>query len=151
MTLPPTVRVGYQTVTVELVPPSDLGFTRLGNYSGSTAQIKICNDLNEVQTVQTFLHELFHAMIHTSGLSTRMSSEEEPTVDALSCALTQVLRDNPGLFEGLCAALEVTNPWLEKQWNVTAQGQYLAKNGPEAAEDAARAAGVAIGATAPAR
>ncbi len=151
MKFPSTVRVGYQTVTIELTHPSELNFTKLGTYCGSTALIKICDDLNEVQTVQTFLHELFHAMYFTSGLSSRASNDEEPTVDTLSCMLTQILRDNPGLFEGLLALLEVSNPWLEKQWNITDQGQYLAKNGQEAAEDAAKAAGVEIGATAPAR
>jgi hypothetical protein len=42
------------------------------------------------------------------------------------------------------------NPWLKENWNMTMQGRYVNQHGVEKATEAARAAGVTLGATKPA-
>jgi len=54
--------------------------------------------------LQTFLHELIHAICSVSGLRGRFNTDsppdEEEVAHAISMLLYQVIQDNPTLFEG---------------------------------------------------
>ncbi len=100
--LPATVRVGYQTVTVKKVDPADLSYTHMGSYQGSTGRISVCRDLGTIQGLNTFIHELLHAVFYTQGLGCE-ANEEERIVNALANGLVQMIRDNPELLSYLAA------------------------------------------------
>ena len=66
-------------------------------------EVHILETLAPAKKEESFLHEILHGVMWTTGLTTRIESctikDEEELVQPLSMGLRQVIRDNPGLFE----------------------------------------------------
>jgi hypothetical protein len=91
-TLPASIRVGYRDFKIEVWPkPKN---DRFGECDAATGVLRLNPDLEGDHQVYIVLHELFHAIHDTAGLSE--SSTEEQIVGAYSGFLLQVWRDNPG-------------------------------------------------------
>jgi hypothetical protein len=71
----------------------------LGEYDSNKSEMLINSNLTKIEEANTFLHELLHASIWISGLSTEggvlePKKREEIVVNALANNLAQVFRDN---------------------------------------------------------
>lgn len=99
----PTVRVGYQDVSVIVTSDRDEG--RLedseGFYLSSQATIYINDKQCESEQIATLLHECLHACFYTYGMREIITDKEkeEYIVNTLSNAFIQIIRDNPKLIE----------------------------------------------------
>ena len=94
-------------VKVELVDPADIDYN-LGCFQPVPMRIRISNRAKGPLLACTLIHEVLHAVWYVQGLSSRMDTgtvTEEQVVDAVSNGLTQVMRDNPELFERISAVL----------------------------------------------
>lgn len=96
-TLPKTFRIGAHDFAIlqwTLLEATTNG--RWGEFSGHEACIRIQSDMpSPTKAVDTFLHELLHAIYFTYGI--RDDDNEERTVGHMATALTTAFRDNPWL------------------------------------------------------
>lgn len=72
--------------------PMDDGQFVWGYTDYAQAEIVLCSTLSEEKRVQTFFHELVHAMLHEIGNDRQC--EDESLVSPLGNVLYQVLKDN---------------------------------------------------------
>ena len=82
----------------------------LGEYDSDDKKIYIQKNLKGREEGNTFLHEVLHAGMEISGLSTdggplKSHKQEELTVNALTNLLTQVIRDNKWFLPYLFGAI----------------------------------------------
>ncbi len=99
----PTVKVGYQNVEVYIISPDDdkkLEDSE-GYYESSQAKLVINKNQCKEEQFATLIHELLHAAFFTYGMKEIIKNpkKEEYIVATLGNAVTQVLRDNPGLMK----------------------------------------------------
>lgn len=104
--LPSSIRIGYLdfTVTHNNSPThsdSALGYTRK-----DAGHIHINEHQSKVNKVNTVIHEVLHAIVHTQGIPINDELEEQ-VVNALANGLTQVIRDNPHLMQYILEQLEM--------------------------------------------
>ena len=99
MSIPPSIRVGpydYAVKRTEKVDDANsYGSLDFENHT-ITLRHKYKSAHMEADTV---LHEVLHAAWFTSNLKAK--DDEERIVSGLATALTQVMRDNPKLFQAL--------------------------------------------------
>lgn len=85
MKIPPKqLKIGGHRYKIELVDPEDLE-KDCGQQNRARNTIKIRNDLPQSQLEETLIHEVIHAI---------NGDLKEETVDFLSMAIYQVLKDN---------------------------------------------------------
>ena len=72
--------------------PVDDGQLVWGYTDYSQAEIVLCSTLSEEKKLQTFFHELVHAMLHEVGNDDQCN--DESLVNPLGNVLYQVLKDN---------------------------------------------------------
>jgi hypothetical protein len=104
VTLPETCRIGYKTYTLEPMAAQDKG-KNIGWHYPQKHLIQLeFDDLNQVELVNTYLHEVFHAFF---SLIPDLFDEkkEEEVVGYLGNAMTQFLRDNPDTIKWMLKAL----------------------------------------------
>ena len=99
MTIPSAIRIGsadYKvTVSSEVILSSD-HHQCYGCIDFDKHEIKLADNVGDIQQQErTFLHEVFHAMLHDRGLEV---TEEEKLVDGLAMCMRQIIRDNQELF-----------------------------------------------------
>jgi len=82
--------IKYQISYLEA--PVDNGEAVWGYTEYEQAKIVLRSGMNAEKTMQTFLHELMHAMIHEMGDDARCN--DESLVSPLSNVLFQVLKEN---------------------------------------------------------
>jgi len=96
------IKIGYADIKIKLLNKKDYPKwckDHFGEYDSNKSEILINSSLSKIEEANTFLHELLHASIWISGLSTEGSvleqkKREEIVVNALANNLAQVFRDN---------------------------------------------------------
>jgi hypothetical protein len=96
------IKIGYADIKIKLLNKKDNPKwckDHFGEYDSNKSEILINSSLSKIEEANTFLHELLHASIWISGLSTEGSvleqkKREEIVVNALANNLAQVFRDN---------------------------------------------------------
>ena len=101
------IKIGYQDLFIKRIQFKD---ETLGEYDSDDKKIYIQKNLKGREEGNTFLHEVLHAGIEISGLSTeggplKSHKQEELTVNALTNLLTQVIRDNKWFLPYLFGAI----------------------------------------------
>ena len=105
------IKIGYEDLFIKRIQFKD---ETLGEYSLDEKRIYIQKNLKGRDEGNTFLHEVLHAGMEISGLSSeggplKNHKQEELTVNALTNLLTQVIRDNkwflPYLFSAINGAI----------------------------------------------
>ena len=110
------IKIGYQDLFIKRIQFKD---ETLGEYDSDDKKIYIQKNLKDREEGNTFLHEVLHAGMEISGLSTdggplKSHKQEELTVNALTNLLTQVIRDNkwflPYLFGAINGSINGKRP-----------------------------------------
>ena len=101
------IKIGYEDLFIKRVQFKD---ETLGEYDSDDKKIYIQKNLKGREEGNTFLHEVLHAGMEISGLSTdggplKSHKQEELTVNALTNLLTQVIRDNKWFLPYLFGAI----------------------------------------------
>ena len=96
------IKIGYADIKIKLLDKKDNPKwckDHFGEYDSNKSEMLINSNLSNIEEANTFLHELLHASIWISGLSTEggvleQKKREEIVVNALANNLAQVFRDN---------------------------------------------------------
>ena len=101
------IKIGYEDLFIKRMQFKD---ETLGEYDSDDKKIYIQKNLKGREEGNTFLHEVLHAGMEISGLSTdggplKSHKQEELTVNALTNLLTQVIRDNKWFLPYLFGAI----------------------------------------------
>ena len=101
------IKIGYEDLFIKRVQFKD---ETLGEYDSDDKKIYIQKNLKGREEGNTFLHEVLHAGMEISGLSTdggplKSHKQEELTVNVLTNLLTQVIRDNKWFLPYLFGAI----------------------------------------------
>lgn len=96
------IKIGYADIKIKLLDKKDNPKwckDHFGEYDSNKSEMLINSNLSKIEEANTFLHELLHASIWISGLSTEggvleQKKREEIVVNALANNLAQVFRDN---------------------------------------------------------
>ena len=101
------IKIGYEDLFIKRIQFKD---ETLGEYDSDDKKIYIKKNLKGREEGNTFLHEVLHAGMEISGLSTeggplKSHKQEELTVNALTNLLTQVIRDNKWFLPYLFGAI----------------------------------------------
>ena len=96
------IKIGYADIKIKLLSKKDYPKwckDHFGEYDSNKSEMLINSNLSNIEEANTFLHELLHASIWISGLSTEggvleQKKREEIVVNALANNLAQVFRDN---------------------------------------------------------
>jgi hypothetical protein len=101
--LPKTLRVGYETYKVSLMPKSEKETE--GDFGCHSQLIRVRVAGRSPRFIaNTLLHEAMHAIFYQAGLKESAGisfSKEEAIVNCLANGLSQVFRDNPELAKML--------------------------------------------------
>ena len=101
------IKIGYEDLFIKRIQFKD---ETLGEYDSDDKKIYIQKNLKGREEGNTFLHEVLHAGMEISGLSTdggplKSHKQEELTVNVLTNLLTQVIRDNKWFLPYLFGAI----------------------------------------------
>ena len=101
------IKIGYEDLFIKRIQFKD---ETLGEYDSDDKKIYIQKNLKGREEGNTFLHEVLHAGMEISGLSTdggplKSHKQEALTVNALTNLLTQVIRDNKWFLPYLFGAI----------------------------------------------
>ena len=96
------IKIGYADIKIKLLNKKEYPKwckDHFGEYDSNKSVMLINSNLSNIEEANTFLHELLHASIWISGLSTEggvleQKKREEIVVNALANNLAQVFRDN---------------------------------------------------------
>jgi hypothetical protein len=97
--LPKTVYVGPYDYNVKLT--KSLGDSLYGETDNTNSEILVHPEQSKSSRRDTFLHEVLHAIFHTSGASKALGWDmktEEQLIRLINPWLVQVLQDNPDLI-----------------------------------------------------
>lgn len=92
--IPQTIRVGSIDYSVELTSGLSVSDDLLGAIHYGVSKIRLEESLPPTKLVDTFVHELAHALFYEAGFE----DHEEDTVNRIAKVLTMVLRDNDFTF-----------------------------------------------------
>lgn len=95
---PAFIRIGYQDYTLKMQPYSLETTGEYGHTNRVNSVISVNQMGNQVEQVNTLIHECLHAIYHTQGIKTDVDTEEL-VVNSLANGLVQMIRDNPQLIE----------------------------------------------------
>ena len=103
MKLPDKIRIGYRDFQVEVWDHLNaVSANRFGECDRNLGIIRV-DVVSEPQNVcNTLLHEILHAVRHQQQLENDDHEQEERVVTVMANALSQVLRDNPGIHDIIC-------------------------------------------------
>ena len=101
MTLPSTIKVGFRTYAVKLMP-ADWHNDEVG-YHDEVAEVIRVRKGKPAEMANTLLHELGHAAWELGSLGKR--AKEERAVTVLANVLCGVIADNPEVVEYLITSL----------------------------------------------
>lgn len=104
--LPNTVRVGGFDIRIELMSTHmAAGMQRYGEFSSIEQMIRLQREMSSrFQAVNTFLHEVNHAIFWAYGLED--DDKEERIVSTFGTAQMTLFRDNPWLTKWIAEALK---------------------------------------------
>lgn len=104
MDFPEKFRVGYRSYHIEdWSPRAAYSSGRYGEASHVEGVIRVDTSHGPVQSAETLLHEILHAVSATNHANL-FGHGEEAAVTGLSAGLTQVMRDNPAVRDWLAWA-----------------------------------------------
>jgi len=101
--LPGSIKVGYQTVALELASREDL-IDAYGDCNHEKQRIRIGDWLKPQQAAETLIHELLHAVWPNRW--SHVGDIEETLVTGLAPNIAGVWRDNPAIVAWLSWALK---------------------------------------------
>lgn len=109
LSFPRRLRMGAKEYKVELAPKlKDAGETEAG-----ACKIRLSPDQEPMQFVDTYLHEVMHALIYESGLNPLLENPpakykhlEEVVVRDLATSLISLFSENPRILDYLKRALK---------------------------------------------
>jgi hypothetical protein len=94
MTRPTHIKIAGQDIKVVAMPRNVAQQNRqYGEYSAWDETISIYFKGNPLQVIDTFIHEVLHAVWDVYGLQRK--DTEERSVSITATAITQIIRDNP--------------------------------------------------------
>lgn len=97
--IPETVKIGGYTIKVRYAKNMMLDEADCGNFNARTMEITIDPEMCPELQYGVFCHEIFEAMkeiYHIDSLK-----KDHHAIEQLGEALHQILRDNPGILEGI--------------------------------------------------
>lgn len=95
---PRALRIGYITYRVEeWAPRAAASVSKYGEAAHVERVIRVDLIHGPVQSAETLLHEIVHALKEVSPLRSKDEVEDEELANLISQGLTQVMRDNPAL------------------------------------------------------
>ena len=96
MKIPSKIKVGGMTYKIDQVSSYDMakGCDNWGKTDFSTLSIKVDKELPQERKEESFLHEVFHTIMHSTGLFREVKEKEEDFVLRISQAVYQVFKDN---------------------------------------------------------
>lgn len=100
--LPKTISIGYQDIKIL---KSDF-LDGYGVYLGDRGEIRILDDLEGIEVLNTVLHECLHALFDLYGIRPAIKEDrgvEESIVSALGNGLTEIFKRNPNLVKWIQA------------------------------------------------
>lgn len=100
MSMPDKVFILGRPYKFRLVPGSMLQEGHVGECHYDTRELRVFNLLDPFDTVDTTIHEMFHAVLHEQGRENG-GRVEEVYVRALATGLAGMMRDNPDAFRYL--------------------------------------------------
>lgn len=103
MKMPNQVKVGGHQISIKIAPRSDIKGS--ADYRCYTKAIRVADDMAPSEVGTSVVHEILHAMWHSSGLyQSYKPKTEEDIVKTLEPWLYQVMRDNPKLVRWIMEA-----------------------------------------------
>ncbi len=100
------LRIGYTTIAVKEVAAIDKGYD-YGEFDSVKKLIEINRELDTVDKVNTFIHEIFHAILWERGVTSEgglldeKDKDEEFLINTLTNGFIQVIQDNPIIIKVL--------------------------------------------------
>lgn len=110
--LPTKIKIGPMWYDVESWDPVDAhANNQLGRSCGMTHTIKVATIYGPCMTAVTLLHEIWHVIGNTYCLKGLQTGDDdlENNVDRFAVAMSQVIQDNPDLFNYIYELLESQN------------------------------------------
>ena len=105
MKLPGTIKIaGFDIKVVEWHPMSAQGERAFGEWCSCTMEIRIAPHRPAMCVLQTFLHEINHAIFWVYDITSE--DKEERIVDLTATAWAQVYRDNPEIIKWIATAIK---------------------------------------------
>lgn len=93
--MPSSLKVGYRDYCLEVWKPSEaIASGRYAECDKMNGIIRVDHQFGPQKAAESLLHEVLHAAFDIAGIEDK--GEEERVVTALSLALCQIWRDNPG-------------------------------------------------------
>jgi len=119
------IKIGSDDLQIKLLSKKDSPQwckDHFSEYDSNKSEMLINSNLTKIEEATTFLHELLHASIWISGLSTEggvlePKKREEIVVNALANNLAQVFRDNKWIL-----------PYLKKNLTGVVSSEQKARN-----------------------
>lgn len=102
------VLIGNARYALRVTDKDALDDDAFGNITYAQKRIKVADDQDEGQVLDTLLHEILHGIIHGPNLLELERELEEKVVKVLSGGLLQVFRDNPELISWVLERAEQT-------------------------------------------
>ena len=104
-TLPKLVKVAcFDIKVVEWEQHRANAARRWGEFSAGEMEIRIDTSTDKYQLLNTFLHEVNHAIYWAYGIHDK--DEEERIVEIMSTGIMQVYRDNPEVLSFICGIVQ---------------------------------------------
>lgn len=94
LTLPPKVELGYRTLPLNWASES-LARNAWGEFANWTGELTVRKGLSPVDTANTLIHEINHAILRLYGHPIVATEEEEGVVEVISNGLIEWWRRNP--------------------------------------------------------
>lgn len=76
-----------------------------GEFHAEESEIDYDTGLSDQEKVNTILHELGHAIVHTFGIKFKDDDQEEEIVNSMASGYMTVFRDNPALVKWIVDVL----------------------------------------------
>jgi hypothetical protein len=106
MSLPSSIKFGSKTINIELIDKELADKKKIfGEYNHKTKTIQLDKSLDNSETIDTTLHEIFHALLDFYYVDLR-AKDEEIACSVLASGLCNILYQNQELLEFLYKSLK---------------------------------------------
>ena len=106
MKLPSKIKFGSKTIIIELIDKEIAEKKKIyGEYNHKTKTILVDKTLDHSETIDTTIHEIFHALLDFYYVDLR-AKDEEIACSVLSSGLCNILHQNPELLDFLYKSLK---------------------------------------------
>jgi len=106
MKLPSKIKFGSKTIIIELIDKEIAEKKKIyGEYNHKTKTILVDKTLDHSETIDTTIHEIFHALLDFYYVDLR-AKDEEIACSVLSSGLCNILYQNQNLLDFLYKSLK---------------------------------------------